>query len=147
MMDPGDLGDLGAAQTLLVRPGAGVLLHVVLRQRAEPRAARRMPGVGQGTIAKALIEERDAAGHRFNCGVVYLPPSAARDGVAELIRVNPKLQKIFIITEKIAVRDAREIRALGQQAHVDIFGAHGLGVADAWNRAGLVRGRAPGLRE
>jgi succinyl-CoA synthetase alpha subunit len=28
-------------------------------------------------------------GHRFNCGVVYLPPSAARDGVAELIRVNP----------------------------------------------------------
>ena len=29
------------------------------------------------------------AGHRFNCGVVYLPPSGARDGVAELIRVNP----------------------------------------------------------
>jgi succinyl-CoA synthetase alpha subunit len=28
-------------------------------------------------------------GHRFNCGVIYLPPSAARDGVAELIRVNP----------------------------------------------------------
>ena len=22
-------------------------------------------------------------GHRFNCGVVYLPPSAARDGVAD----------------------------------------------------------------
>src|SRR5580658_3826808 len=50
-----------------------------------------------------------ADGHRFNCGVVYLPPSAARDGVAELIRVNPELRKIFIITEKIAVRDGREI--------------------------------------
>jgi hypothetical protein len=37
-------------------------------------------------------------GHRFNCGVVYLPPSAARDGVAELIRVNPDLRKIFIVT-------------------------------------------------
>jgi succinyl-CoA synthetase alpha subunit len=80
------------------------------------------------------VREGLEAGHRFNCGVVYLPPSAARDGVAELIRVNPELQKIFIITEKIAVRDAREIRALGQQAHVDVFGANGLGVADAWNR-------------
>src|SRR5881227_1709220 len=54
-------------------------------------------------------------------GAVYLPPSAARDGVAELIRVNPELQKIFIITEKIAVHDAREIRAMGQQNGIDIF--------------------------
>src|SRR3954454_15572844 len=75
-----------------------------------------------------------AAGHRFNCGVVYLPPSAARDGVAELIRVNPDLRKIFIITEKIAVHDAREIRAMGQQNGIDIFGANGLGVADSWNQ-------------
>src|SRR5678816_2029934 len=44
-------------------------------------------------------------GHRFNCGVIYLPPSAARDGVAELIRVNPELKKIFIVTEKLAVHD------------------------------------------
>src|SRR5436189_5237972 len=75
-----------------------------------------------------------ADGHRFNCGVVYLPPSAARDGVAELIRVNSDLKKVFIITEKISVHDAREIRAMGQQAGVDIFGANGLGVADAWNQ-------------
>jgi succinyl-CoA synthetase alpha subunit len=34
------------------------------------------------------VREGLDAGHRFNCGVVYLPPSAARDGVAELIRVN-----------------------------------------------------------
>lgn len=79
------------------------------------------------------VREGLEAGHRFNCGVVYLPPAAARDGVAELIRVNPELRKIFIITEKIAVRDAREIRALGQQGQVDIFGANGLGVADAHN--------------
>lgn len=75
-----------------------------------------------------------AAGHRFNSGVIYLPPAAARDGVAELIRVNPDLEKIFIVTEKISVHDAREIRALGQHAGVDIFGANSLGVADAWNR-------------
>src|SRR5205814_8419233 len=78
-----------------------------------------------------------ADGNRINCGVVYLPPSAARDGVAELIRVNPELEKVFIITEKIAVHDAREIRAMGQQAGVDIFGANGLGVADAWNQVRL----------
>jgi succinyl-CoA synthetase alpha subunit len=88
-----------------------------------------------------------AAGHRFNCGVVYLPPSAARDGVAELIRVNPELRKIFIITEKISVHDAREIRAMGQQHGIDIFGANGLGVADSWNQVrigGALGGDKPG---
>src|SRR5271165_4859324 len=73
-------------------------------------------------------------GLAFNAGVVYLPPSGVRDGVAELVRVNPGLEKIVIITEKIAVHDAREIRALGQANGVDIFGANCLGVADSWNR-------------
>jgi succinyl-CoA synthetase alpha subunit len=72
-------------------------------------------------------------GHRFNCGVIYLPPAAARDGVAELIRVNPDLKKIFIVTEKLAVHDSREIRAMGQANGVDIFGGNSLGVADTWN--------------
>jgi len=93
------------------------------------------------------VRDALAAGHRFNCGVVYLPPSAARDGVAELIRVNPDLRKIFIITEKIAVHDAREIRAMGQQRGIDIFGANGLGVADAWNQVrigGALGGDKPG---
>jgi succinyl-CoA synthetase alpha subunit len=72
-------------------------------------------------------------GHGFNCGVVYLPPSGARDGVAELVRVNPDLAKIFIVTEKLSVHDAREIRALGQSNAIDIFGGNSLGVADSWN--------------
>src|SRR5437868_4145240 len=80
------------------------------------------------------VREGLAAGHRFNCGVVYLPPSAARDGVAELIRVNGDLRKIFIVTEKLSVHDSREIRAMGQQNGVDIFGGNSLGVADAWQR-------------
>jgi len=79
------------------------------------------------------VREGLEAGHSFNCGVVYLPPSAARDGVAELIRVNPDLEKIFIVTEKMSVHDAREIRAMGQQNRIDIFGGNSLGVADAWN--------------
>jgi succinyl-CoA synthetase alpha subunit len=80
------------------------------------------------------VREGLDGGHRFNVGVVYLPPSGVRDGVAELIRVNPDLRKIVMITEKVAVHDAREIRAMGQQSGIDIFGANCLGVADSWNR-------------
>ncbi len=79
------------------------------------------------------VREGMDAGHKFNVGVVYLPPSAVRDGVAELIRINPDVEKVVILTEKIAVHDAREIRALGQQRGVDIFGGNCLGVADSWN--------------
>ncbi|HVI12665.1 MAG TPA: CoA-binding protein [Pseudolabrys sp.] len=80
------------------------------------------------------VREGLDAGFSFNTGVVYLPPSGVRDGVAELVRVNPALEKIVMITEKIAVHDAREIRALGQANGIDIFGANCLGVADSWNR-------------
>lgn len=93
------------------------------------------------------VREGLEAGHRFNCGVVYLPPSAADDGVVELIRVNPDLKKIFIPTEKMSVHDAREIRALAQQRGIDIFGGNSLGVADSWNQVrigGALGGDAPG---
>ena len=86
-------------------------------------------------------------GHRFNCGVVYLPPSAADDGVVELIRVNPELTKIFIPTEKMSVHDAREIRAMAQQRGIDIFGGNSLGVADSWTQVrigGALGGDSPG---
>jgi succinyl-CoA synthetase alpha subunit len=93
------------------------------------------------------VREGLEAGHHFNCGVVYLPPSAADDGVVELIRVNPGLKKIFIPTEKMSVHDAREIRALAQQRGIDIFGGNSLGVADSWNQVrigGALGGDAPG---
>jgi succinyl-CoA synthetase alpha subunit len=89
--------------------------------------------IGDVPVYNSVREGLDA-GHRFNVGVVYLPPSGVRDGVAELIRVNPDLSKIVMITEKVAVHDAREIRAMGQQGGIDIFGANCLGVADSWNR-------------
>src|SRR5438128_9315139 len=97
--------------------------------------------IGNIPVYNSVLEGM-ADGHRFNCGVIYLPPSAARDGVAELIRVNPELKKIFIVTEKLSVHDSREIRALGQQNSIDIFGGNSLGVADAWNRGRI--GVAPG---
>jgi succinyl-CoA synthetase alpha subunit len=80
------------------------------------------------------VREGLEAEHAFDTGVVYLPPTGVRDGVAELVRVNPGLRKIVIVTEKIAVHDAREIRAMAQANGVDIIGGNCLGVADSWNR-------------
>jgi succinyl-CoA synthetase alpha subunit len=103
------------------------------------------PGRGGQVLATAAgdvpvynnVREGLDDGLSFNTGVVYLPPSGVRDGVAELIRVNTGLEKIVMITEKISVHDAREIRALGQANGIDIFGANCLGVADSWNRVRL----------
>lgn len=89
--------------------------------------------IGDVPVFNTVREGLDA-GLRFDTGVVYLPPAAVRDGVAELVRVNPELRKIVIVTEKVSVHDAREIRAIGQANGIDIFGANGLGVADSWNR-------------
>jgi succinyl-CoA synthetase alpha subunit len=101
--------------------------------------------IGDIPVYNSVLEGL-ADGHRFNCGVVYLPPSAARDGVAELVRVNPELRKIFIVTEKLSVHDSREIRAMGQANGIDIFGANSLGVAAAWNEVrigGALGGDSP----
>ena len=100
------------------------------------------PGRGGQVLKTAIgdipvfnnVREGLNAGHAFNTGVVYLPPSGVRDGVAELIRVNSGLKKIVIVTEKIAVHDAREIRAMAQGAGVDVIGGNCLGVADSWSR-------------
>jgi len=89
--------------------------------------------VGEIPVFNNVREGLDA-GHAFNTGVVYLPPSGVRDGVAELVRVNPGLEKIVIITEKVSVHDAREIRAIAQSVGVDVFGGNCLGMADSWNR-------------
>ena len=57
------------------------------------------------------VREAMEAGHRFNCGVVYLPPSAADDGVVELIRVNPELdQDLHSDREDERARRARDPR-------------------------------------
>jgi len=80
------------------------------------------------------VREGLDAGHAFNTGVVYLPPAGVRDGVAELIRVNADLRKIVILTEKVSVHDAREIRAIAQSNGIDVFGGNCLGVADSWNQ-------------
>jgi succinyl-CoA synthetase alpha subunit len=89
--------------------------------------------IGDIPVFNSVREGLDA-GLAFDTGVVYLPPASVRDGVAELARVNPALKKIVVVTEKISVHDAREIRAIGQGFGIDIIGGNSLGVADSWNR-------------
>lgn len=100
------------------------------------------PGRGSQTLATPVggipvfnnVREGLDAGYGFNTGVVYLPPGGVRDGVAELVRVNSELKKIVIITEKVSVHDAREVRAIAQARGVDVFGGNCLGMADSWNQ-------------
>ncbi|HKZ46627.1 MAG TPA: CoA-binding protein, partial [Thermodesulfobacteriota bacterium] len=92
------------------------------------------------------IKEARAAGHKFNTAVIYLPPSGVKDGVAEVVRQNPDLNKIIILTEKVSVSDARIIRAICQANGIDVFGGNCLGVADAWNKVrigGALGGNKP----
>ncbi len=101
--------------------------------------------IGDIPVYNNIAEAREA-GHKFNVVVIYLPPSGVRDGVLEALRINPDLNKIVILTEKVPVHDARIIRSLGQMYGVDIFGANCLGIADAHNRVrigGALGGNSP----
>ncbi len=80
------------------------------------------------------VREGMKAGHKFNTAVIYLPPAGVKDGVAEVVRHNPELKKIVILTEKVSLHDARIIRAICQTNGIDVFGANCLGVADSWNK-------------
>ncbi len=72
-------------------------------------------------------------GHAFDAGVVYLPPLGVAQAVSELVRTNEALKRIVIVTEKVPARDSAAVRALCQEAGVDVIGANSLGVANAWD--------------
>ncbi len=78
---------------------------------------------------------RDVMNHGvfFDIGVIYLPPAAVAQAVAELVTFNPNLKRIVIVTEKLASRDSMYIRFICQEAGVDVVGANCLGVANVWD--------------
>lgn len=78
---------------------------------------------------------RDVKDHEinFDVGVVYLPPAAVSQAVAELVNYNHDLKRIIVVTEKVAARDSRNIRMICQEAGVDLIGANCLGVANVWD--------------
>jgi succinyl-CoA synthetase alpha subunit len=86
--------------------------------------------IGDIPVYNNVAEAMDA-GHQFNVAVVYVPPSGVKDSVIEAVRVNPEINKVVILTEKVPLADARIIRQYCQQQGVDVFGANCLGVGDA----------------
>lgn len=69
----------------------------------------------------------------FDIGVVYLPPTAVAQAVAELVTFNPQLKRIVLVSEKISARDSMYIRFICQESGVDVIGANCLGVANVWD--------------
>lgn len=80
------------------------------------------------------VKEIVDAGIKFDVGVIYLPPAAVAHAVSELCARNEELKQIVIVTEKIAVREARYIRWGCQRRGVDVVGANSLGVANSWDK-------------
>jgi succinyl-CoA synthetase alpha subunit len=79
------------------------------------------------------VREVLAEGHEFDVGVVYLPPLGVAQAVSELVRTNEELKRIVIVTEKVPAKDSAAVRALCQEAGVDVVGANSLGVVNAWD--------------
>lgn len=79
------------------------------------------------------VREVLKAGHHFDTGVIYLPPSAVSHAVSEMCAQNDELEKIVILTEKVSVKDGRIIRFGCQKRGVDCFGANSLGIANTWD--------------
>jgi succinyl-CoA synthetase alpha subunit len=80
------------------------------------------------------IREVMEKGISFDMGVVYIPPLGVCKAVSELVTHNEALKRIVIVTEKVPARDSRNIRALCQEAGVDVIGANCLGMANAWDQ-------------
>jgi len=80
------------------------------------------------------IREVMEKGIAFDMGVVYIPPQGVCKAVSELVTHNEALKRIVIVTEKVPARDSRNIRALCQEAGVDVIGANCLGMANAWDQ-------------
>ncbi|MCP4407455.1 MAG: CoA-binding protein, partial [Gammaproteobacteria bacterium] len=102
--------------------------------------------IGDIPVYNNVVEAMEIGKHRFNVAVVYVPPAGVRDSVIEAVRVNPEINKIVILTEKVPVSDARTIRQYCQQQGVDVFGANCLGIGDAHNHVrigGALGGNAP----
>jgi len=79
------------------------------------------------------IREVMEKGIAFDMGVVYIPPLGVCKAVSELVTHNEALKRIVIVTEKVPARDSRNLRALCQEAGVDVIGANCLGMANAWD--------------
>jgi len=109
--------------------GGNVVAGVQYGSAGEVLETPRGPIPVYGSVAE-LLEN----GHDFDTGVIYLPPAAVSHAVSELCVHNPFLKRIFIVSEKVSVRDSRMIRYVAQNRQVDVFGANSLGIANSWDQ-------------
>ncbi len=101
--------------------------------------------IGDIPVYNSIAEALDA-GHKFNVAIVYVPPSGVKDSVIEAVRMNPAINKVVILTEKVPLGDTRIIRQYCQRHKVDLFGANCLGIADAHHHiriGGALGGNSP----
>ena len=89
--------------------------------------------IGDIPVYRSIREVMDK-GIAFDMGVVYIPPLGVCKAVSELVTHNEDLKRIVVVTEKVPARDSRNLRALCQEAGVDVIGANCLGMANAWDR-------------
>lgn len=97
------------------------------------RRGRLETKIGDIPVYRSIREVMEK-GISFDMGVVYIPPLGVCKAVSELVTHNEALKRIVIVTEKVPARDSRNIRALCQEAGVDVIGANCLGMANAWDR-------------
>ena len=76
------------------RCGLFRILVLVFVLRTGRRGQRLATPAGDIPVYNSVREGLDA-GHSFNTGVVYLPPAAVRDGVAELVRGHCRAARAF----------------------------------------------------
>ncbi len=88
--------------------------------------------LGDIPVYRSIREVMDK-GISFDTGVVYLPPLGVAQAVAELVEYNTALKRVVIVTEKVPNHDSRNVRAMCQEAGVDVIGANCLGVANVWD--------------
>ncbi len=88
--------------------------------------------LGEIPVFRSVREVLDE-GHAFDTGVVYLPPLGVAQAVSELVRTNDALKRIVIVTEKVPAKDSAAVRAMCQEAGVDVIGANCLGLANVWD--------------
>lgn len=107
-----------------------------------------VPGSGPIPVFGQFNELIDAfpEGKRPNKIIVYSPPDAVYGDVKEVLEHGVKcVETIFVITEHVSIEVTAKLKALANDANIDIIGCNTLGVINAHQRvrAGAVGGDSP----
>lgn len=82
-------------------------------------------------------------GEPFNASIVYVPPFAALDAVAEAVEASIEL--ILVVTENIPLHDAVRLHAIAREAGARVLGPNSVGLIEPARRLklGAIGGESP----